>query len=144
MIQVTGNVDETFIVMTSGASPARPTLPQSHFQLEPMCQTGPSLLDAECGADTQSFQCFRVETDLLVLRKSWVTFQTCPCFLAHLSEADLCMSFQNSHCPLGKCHNRIRRLTRCKGLFWGQNEEAIMSCWAYHLLIKTWDEQTPN
>lgn len=46
------------------------------------------------------------------------------------------MSFQNIHCPLGKCHNRIRRLTRCKDLFWGQNEDAVMSCWAYHLLIK--------
>lgn len=61
---IAGNVDETFIVMTSGASPTRPTLPHSHFQLEPMFQTGPSPLKAECGAGT-------VETDLLVLRKSW-------------------------------------------------------------------------
>lgn len=77
---ITGNVDETFIVMTSGASPARPTLPHSHFQLEPMVQTGPSLLNAECGAGT------------LVLRKSCVTFQACLCFLTHLSEADVCPS----------------------------------------------------
>lgn len=66
--------------MTSGASPARPTLPHFHFQLESMFQTGPSLPNAECGAGT------------LMLRKSCVTFQTCLCFVTHLSGADVCPS----------------------------------------------------